>query len=115
MVSSHGRGRQEGLAGSARWNGWLEAGAGKAGQRRTPCRFRLNLNRSPGLLHLDAASTYRPIPIFIGFDPRERAATNVLIDSLYQHSSQPLAITPIVSQQLEGVFHRERDPKQSTA
>jgi lipopolysaccharide biosynthesis glycosyltransferase len=57
----------------------------------------------------------RPIPIFIGYDPRERAATNVLIDSLYQHSSQALAITPIVTEQLAGVFSRERDPKQSTA
>jgi hypothetical protein len=59
----------------------------------------------------------RPIPIFIGYDPRERAATNVLIDSLYQQSSIPLAITPIVTPQLEaqGVFHRRRDAKQSTA
>jgi hypothetical protein len=59
----------------------------------------------------------RPIPIFIGFDPRERAATNVLIDSLYQHSSMPLAITPLVTPQLEaqGLYRRERDPRQSTA
>ena len=35
------------------------------------------------------------IPIFIGYDFRERAATNVLIDSLYQHSSYPLSITPL--------------------
>ena len=58
-----------------------------------------------------------PIPIFIGYDPRERAATNVLIDSLYQHSSVPLAITPLVTPQLEaqGLYRRERDPKQSTA
>ena len=42
-----------------------------------------------------------PIPIFIGYDPRERAATNVLIDSLYQHSSVPLAITPLVTPQQE--------------
>jgi hypothetical protein len=58
-----------------------------------------------------------PIPIFIGYDPRERAATNVLMDSLYQHSSMPLMITPIITPQLEkqGLFHRERDPKQSTA
>ena len=57
------------------------------------------------------------IPIFIGYDPRERAATNVLIDSLYQHSSVPLAITPLVTPQLEAqnLFRRERDPKQSTA
>lgn len=59
----------------------------------------------------------QPIPIFIGYDPRERAATNVLIDSLYQHSDRPLAITPLVTPQLEaqGLYQRERDPKQSTA
>jgi len=59
----------------------------------------------------------QPIPIFIGVDPRERAATNVLIDSLYQHSSAPLAITPLLTQQLEsqGLYWRPRDPKQSTA
>lgn len=58
-----------------------------------------------------------PVPIFIGYDPRERAATNVLIDSLYQHSSVPLAITPIVTPQLvaQGIYWRERDPRQSTA
>ena len=63
------------------------------------------------------SAVVKPIPIFIGYDPRERAATNVLIDSLYQHSSVPLAITPLVTPQLEqqGLFHRERDPKQSTA
>ncbi|MEA5398453.1 glycosyltransferase [Synechococcus sp. BA-124 BA4] len=58
-----------------------------------------------------------PIPIFIGYDPRERAAANVLIDSLYQHSSAPLAITLLVTPQLErqGLYRRKRDPKQSTA
>jgi len=63
------------------------------------------------------APTQIPISIFIGYDPRERAATAVLIDSLYQHSSRPLAITPIVTPQLEamGLFRRERDPKQATA
>ena len=62
-------------------------------------------------------TTLAPIPIFIGYDPRERAATNVLIDSLYQHSSSPLAITPLVTPQLEaqGLYRRQRDPKQSTA
>ena len=63
------------------------------------------------------SSVSQPIPVFIGYDPRERAATNVLIDSLYQNSSVPLAITPLVTPQLEaqGLFRRERDPKQSTA
>ncbi len=59
----------------------------------------------------------QPIPIFIGYDPGERAATNVLIDSLYQHSSVPLAITPLVTPQREaqGLYRRPHDPKQSTA
>ena len=59
----------------------------------------------------------QPIPIFIGVDPRERAATNVLIDSLVQQSSAPLAITPLITPQLETqkLYWRERDPKQSTA
>ena len=58
-----------------------------------------------------------PIPIFIGFDPRERAATNVLIDTLYQTSSTPLAITPLITPQLEKqkLYYRNKDPKQSTA
>ena len=57
------------------------------------------------------------IPIFIGYDPRERAATNVLIDSLYQHSSEPISITPLLTPQLEakGIYTRAKDPKQSTA
>jgi hypothetical protein len=56
----------------------------------------------------------RSIPVFIGYDPHERAAVNVLADSLVQHSSQPLAITPIVARQLALVFQRERNPNQST-
>jgi hypothetical protein len=66
---------------------------------------------------LDNAQMSQTIPIFIGYDPRERAATNVLIDSLYQHSSVPLSITPVLTPQLEaqGLYWRERDPKQSTA
>ncbi len=58
-----------------------------------------------------------PIPIFIGYDPRERAATNVLIDSLYQNSSSALAITALITPQLEkqGMYWRGKDPKQSTA
>ena len=57
------------------------------------------------------------IPIFIGYDERERAATNVLIDSLYQNSSISVSLTPLVTPHLEkaGLYKRERDPKQSTA
>jgi hypothetical protein len=38
----------------------------------------------------------------------------VLTDSLYQHSSLPLAITPIVARQVVDVLTRERNPNQST-
>ena len=57
-----------------------------------------------------------PVPIFIGCDPRERAAANVLIDSLLQHSGLPLTITPLLTPQLraQGLYWRERDPRQST-
>lgn len=59
---------------------------------------------------------FQGIPIFIGYDSRERAATNVLIDSLYQNSSIPIACIPLVTSQLikQGIFWREKDPKQST-
>ena len=43
----------------------------------------------------------QPMPIFIGVDPRERAAINVLFDSLTQLSCTPLAITPMLTPQLE--------------
>jgi len=55
-----------------------------------------------------------PIPIFIGYDPRLRAAVNVLIDSLVQHSSRPLAITPIVARQMGPALWRRRGQDEST-
>ena len=53
------------------------------------------------------------ISIFIGYDSRERAATNVLIDSIYQNSTVPVSITPLVKAQLESqkLFYRKRDKK----
>ena len=56
------------------------------------------------------------IPIFIGYDFRERAAANVLIDSIYQKSSFPVSITPLITSQLikKKLFYRERDKNQST-
>ena len=60
--------------------------------------------------------TQKTIPIFIGYDFRERAAANVLIDSLYQKTSHPLSITPLVKSQLvqQGFHYREKDNNQST-
>ena len=56
------------------------------------------------------------ISIFIGYDARERAATNVLIDSIYQKSTAPVSITPLVKSQLEAqnFFFRKREKNQST-
>ena len=41
------------------------------------------------------------ISVFIGYDSRERAAANVLIDSIYQKSSIPVSITPLITSQLK--------------
>ena len=56
------------------------------------------------------------ITVFIGYDARERAATNILIDSIYQNSSMPVSIIPMVKSQLinQKLFYRERDINQST-
>ena len=56
------------------------------------------------------------IPIFIGFDKRERAATNVLIDSLNEFSTSPLSISLLQTHQLinKGFYRRAKDPNQST-
>ena len=56
------------------------------------------------------------IQIFIGFDHRERAATNVLIDSLYNNSRLPISITPLITSQLrkQKLYWRGRDENQST-
>lgn len=56
------------------------------------------------------------INVFVGYDYRERAAANVLCDSIWRASSSPVAITQLITQQLEqqGLFSRARDAKQST-
>lgn len=56
------------------------------------------------------------ISVFIGYDSRERAAANVLIDSIYQKSSIPVSITPLITSQLkkQKLFYRKRDKNQST-
>jgi lipopolysaccharide biosynthesis glycosyltransferase len=54
------------------------------------------------------------INAFIGYDKREAIAFNVLSYSIYQRSSKPVSITPIMLTQLQDVFNRERHPLQST-
>ena len=53
------------------------------------------------------------ISVFIGFDTREAVAFSVLSYSIQRHASEPVAITPIMLSQLEGVFSREKHPLQS--
>lgn len=54
------------------------------------------------------------INVFIGFDERETVAFHVLSQSIHQHASQPVSITPVMLSQLKDVFKRERNPLQST-
>ncbi|MFD1328968.1 glycosyltransferase [Mycoplana ramosa] len=54
------------------------------------------------------------IRIFIGFDSKEIVAYHVLCQSILEHSSAPVAFSPIVLSNLGGLFTRERNPLQST-
>ena len=54
------------------------------------------------------------LPVFIGFDPREAVAFNVLSYSIHRRASQPVAITPVMLSQLGGVYARDKHPLQST-
>ena len=54
------------------------------------------------------------IRIFIGYDPREAVAYNVLCHSIQSRASAPVSITPLMLSQLEGVMWRRRHSLQST-
>jgi len=54
------------------------------------------------------------IRVFIGFDPRETVAFNVLAHSIIARSSRPVSINPVMLSQLKGVYRRDRNPLQST-
>ena len=54
------------------------------------------------------------IRIFIGYDPRESIAYNVLCHSIQTRASEPVAITPLKLSQLGGLMWRERHNLQST-
>ncbi len=51
--------------------------------------------------------------IFIGYDPDQAVAYDVLVDSLHRHTSEPLDVRPIDAAQLPE-FHRAGDPLAST-
>jgi lipopolysaccharide biosynthesis glycosyltransferase len=54
------------------------------------------------------------IRVFIGFDSREAVAYDVLAHSIQRNASKPVSITPVKLEQLKDVFHRDRNPLQST-
>ena len=54
------------------------------------------------------------INVFIGYDPREAVAFNVLAYSIQAHASEPVSIAPLMLSQLKAVLKRERHPLQST-
>jgi len=55
-----------------------------------------------------------PLRIFIGFDSKEIVAYHALAQSIMDHSSAPLAFTPINLRNLGSLFTRERNALQST-
>ena len=54
------------------------------------------------------------IRIFIGYDPREPIAYNVLCHSIQTRASQPVSITPLMLSQLKSLMWRKRHKLQST-
>lgn len=54
------------------------------------------------------------IRIFIGYDPREAVAFNVLSFSIQARASQPVAIVPLMLSQLNELMWRQRESLQST-
>lgn len=54
------------------------------------------------------------INVFIGYDPRETVAYNVLAYSIQARASEPVSVTPLMLSQLKEVLVRERHPLQST-
>jgi hypothetical protein len=54
------------------------------------------------------------LDIYIGYDAKERVAFHALCQSLLDHASRPLRITPIALSALKGLHGRERVSVQST-
>ena len=46
------------------------------------------------------------IRVFIGYDSREAVAFDVLAHSIQRNATQPVSITPVKLEQLEGTFRR---------
>ena len=53
--------------------------------------------------------------IFIGYDHAEAIAFHTLSSSIHMKASQPVSITPLMTNQLKGLLTRERHPLQTNA
>lgn len=54
------------------------------------------------------------IPIYIGYDPREKEAFCVLMYSILKYASRPVSIIPLKKELFNSFYYRERHPLQST-
>lgn len=54
------------------------------------------------------------VRVFIGHDRREEVALAVLSHSIQARASRPVAVTPVMLRQLNGIFERQRHSLQST-
>lgn len=56
------------------------------------------------------------IKLFIGVDSREQTNFHVLVSSIMEHASKPVAIVPLIQRQLrqQGIYGRETGPTEST-
>lgn len=56
-----------------------------------------------------------PLKIFVGYDPKEAVAFSVLVHSILRHSTVPVSITPVNLKNLNGIYLRDHDDRQSNA
>jgi hypothetical protein len=54
------------------------------------------------------------IRVFIGYDAVEAVAFSVLAHSINVRATEPVQVAPVMLDQLQGVYQRERNPLQST-
>jgi hypothetical protein len=62
----------------------------------------------------EAHMSEKSLRVFIGHDPHEIVAYNVLSHSINRRASRPVSITPLMLSQLGDLMWRERNPLQST-
>lgn len=55
----------------------------------------------------------KTLKVFIGCDDVEMLAYHVLADSIMRNASVPVSITPVRLSNLEGIYNRKHDPRQS--